>query len=438
MHRSSRPARRSVSTIGAVAAALCLVVGVPAFATAAGPDYRADITPGTVPAGRDQDPTLILTLTHLATTSREIGSVRIRPPGGITLTGATAKRGSNLLDVAVTATSVTVSNLRLNDDHATATVTIKVDIPCGDAYDDRIWRVDAVKNQTFDDNATLLVQDEDSHLRTQVDRCSLRFLTQPASAAVGKTITSVAADPNGEPPVRVELLDGNGNRAHQADVDVDLVIVGGGDLGGGFTGSTNSDGVAEFGPTITQPGLAYQLRATYSSSSIADSSPSAEFDITDAAVDCPNTGTCKGPAIVDGDTTASVTATSTGVLSYTLGLNGDDIDCEDAANHYYRSDSEVLTFNVTSATGRTTVTITLKASSVDRAARKYEVCFSSVKRFTNLYGVVIEPGIAGLLAACPKKVALNADPCVKSKARANNGDVVVIFDVPGGDPRGRI
>ena len=35
-------------------------------------------------------------------------------------------------------------------------------------------------------------------------------------------------------------------------------------------------------------------------------------------------------------------------------------------------------------------------------------------------------------------IGLNADPCVKSKTRANNGDVIVVFDVPGGDPRGKI
>ena len=193
----------------------------------------------------------------------------------------------------------------------------------------------------------------------------------------------------------------------------------------------------EFGPKIGQPGLTYRLQATYSSSAIADSRPSDEFAITDVAVDCPSTGKCPGPEIVDGDTTASVTAVSKdGILSYTLGL--ENLDCDNAINRFYRSKSEVLTFNVTEATGRTIVTIRLKASSVDRAAKKYEVCFSSVKRFTNLYGVVIEPGVAGLLAACPKKVALNADPCVKSKARANNGDVVVTFDVPGGDPRGKI
>ncbi len=213
MHRSSRPVRRSVRTVAAVATALSLLVAVPAFAAAAGPDYRADITPGTVPAGTDQDPTLVVTLTHLATTSREIGSVRIRPPAGINLTGATAKRGSNVLNVAVVAGSVTVGNLQLNNDHETATVTIKADIPCGVAGD-RTWKVEAVKNQTFDDNATQLLQDGDSDLTTQVERCSLKFLTQPAAAAVDTKITSVAANPAGD-PIRVQLLDGDG-RSRQA------------------------------------------------------------------------------------------------------------------------------------------------------------------------------------------------------------------------------
>ncbi len=94
---------------------------------------------------------------------------------------------------------------------------------------------------------------------------------------------------------------------------------------------------------------------------------------------------------------------------------------------------------MTAATGRTNVTITLKASSVDRVAKKYEVCFSSPEsRFTNLYGVVIQPGESGLLPACPKKVTASTDPCVLSKTRLRNGDIEVAFSVPGGDPRGKI
>ena len=135
-----------------------------------------------------------------------------------------------------------------------------------------------------------------------------------------------------------------------------------------------------------------------------------------------------------GDTSATVSAESTGVLSFSIGLDG--IDCNNSVNRSYVSSSEVLTFDVTTGVGRTTVSVTLAAASVTKAPKKYEVCFSSpVSHFTNTYGASIAAGQAGLLPACPKKPT---DACVVSRDRDRNGNVVVKFSVPVGDPRAKI
>ena len=234
------------------------------------------------------------------------------------------------------------------------------------------------------------------------------------------------------------MRDGNGNAASQAGVDVNLAIASGtGTAGaetrGDFTDATSSSGVAAFAPTIDLAGRDYRLVASATISGITASDDSAAFDISDVAVDC--SGACSGSSD-KGDTSATVSAETNGILTFSLGLDG--IDCNDSANRFYASSSEVVTFDVTAGVGRTTVTITLGASSVTKVAKKYEVCFSSpASSFTNTYGVAIAAGQAGLLPACPRKLS-GAPPCVLSKDRARNGDIVVTFSVPTGDPRGKI
>lgn len=417
----------------AMASALAMVLAGQTMAADPDPVYRADITPGAAAAGTPVSFTVIIT--HLAPSSRELGSVRIAPPPGIILTSASAKRGSHVLPVSVAGNRVTVDTANLNDDHETASVKVQADVPCG-VSGGRTWTVEAIKNRSFSDGGPLLPQAPSSELTTQVDRCTLAFATQPASAAVDTVITSDVADPSGT-PIRVQLRDGNGDPAALAGIEVALAITSGtGDAGatlhGDRTDSTNSNGVAAFAPTIDQAERGYRLEASATTSGIGDANTSSAFDISDVAVTC--SGACSGSSQKD-DTSATVSAESNGVLSFSLGL--DDIDCDNGPNRFYKSSSEVLTFDVTSGAGRTMVTITLAASSVTKVAKKYEVCFSSpLSSFTNAYGAAIVAGQAGLLPGCPRKLA--GGPCVLSKERDRTGSIVVRFSVPSGDPRGKI
>ena len=239
------------------------------------------------------------------------------------------------------------------------------------------------------------------------------------------------------PARRVQLLDGTGNPTAQPGVEVGLEIApgtgaAGATLHGDHTDTTNSNGIAVFAPSIDRAERGYRLQASATISGIGDADPSSVFDISDVAVVC--SGACSGSS-QKSDTSATVSAVSSGVLSLSLGL--DDIDCNGSANRFYQSSSQVLSFDVTSGVGRTTVTITLAASTATRAVRKYEVCFSSpVSRFTNTYGASIAAGHAGLLPACPRRLA--GGPCVLSKDRDRTGNIVVRFSVPSGDPRGKI
>jgi hypothetical protein len=417
----------------AVVATMAVALGGPAVVSAADPLYRVDVTPDRVAAGTQ--PTFQVTLTHLADTTREIGSARITPPSDIQITSATAQRGSNTLPVTVTSGSVIIGTVNLNDNHETATVTIHTSVPCGSSGS-HDWAVVAIKNQTFDGGATPLPQDPTSQLTTQVVRCSLDFATQPASAEVDTPITSVAADPSGT-AVKVRLLDGHGDPASQSGVSVSLGIASGtgspgASIAGTVSATTNGNGVASFAPRIDRAGHDYRLSASAASgiSAAADSSP---FDISDVAVVC--SGPCSGSS-EKGDTSAVVSADSNGVLSFSLGLDG--VECNDSVNQYYVSNSKVITFDVTTAVGRTTVTITLDAASVTKTAKKYEVCFRSpTSPFVNKFGASIAAGQAGLLPACPKRLS-NAPPCLVSRDRDRDGNVIVQFSVPTGDPQAKI
>ena len=290
-------------------------------------------------------------------------------------------------------------------------------------------------------SATWRIQDPTSQLTSHVDQCGLAFTQQPESAAVDAVITSVEADPSGT-PVKVQRLDGNGVAASQSGVAVDLSIVAGtgtahAALGGTVSDSTNTGGVAVFQPTIDRAGTGYRLEASASGIASGDSDT---FDIDDVAVAC--SGPCSGSG-QQGATGAAVSADSTdGVLKFSFGL--DTLDCNDRINHFYVGSSDVLTFNVTGSTGRTTIEMTLAADSATRRSWQYDVCFSSPESsFTNKYHRPIEAGQAGLLPMChwrPRHHLHDHEsdgPCVISKERDDDGNVVLTFSVPAGDPRAK-
>ncbi len=110
-------------------AALAVVLAGQTMAADPDPVYRADVTPGAAAAGRPVSFTV--SITHLAPTSRELGSLRITPPSGIVLTSASGRRGSNVLPVSVAGNRVIVDTANLNDDRETASLNIQADVPVG-------------------------------------------------------------------------------------------------------------------------------------------------------------------------------------------------------------------------------------------------------------------------------------------------------------------
>ncbi len=442
MSSSRPPTVRAALAAAAVALTTSLFLGAPVLATGGGtsaPTYKAVVAPVGPAAGTTATSTITLTqlVADQGSLGKELGSVRITAPAGLTLTGATAARGSTALPVTLASNTATVNNLDLEQAGQTATVTVEAAIPCG-VSGARTWTVVGRSTYTFDaSGAKTRVQDPSSALTATVAACSLAFATQPATAQVDKVITSVAADPAGA-PVKVQLRDGNGDPEPQADLAIALAIEAGSGAAGavlaGITSAgTGSSGAAAFAPTIDRPGHEYRLRATAGPGISA--ATSAAFDVGSVAVAC--SGACSGTAS-QGGTTATVSATSNGgALWMSMGL--DDVDCNNAINRNYVTTSAPVTFNVTSGTGRTTITMKLAKSSVTKAWFKYEVCFSSPNSsFVNKYGATIAAGQAGVLPSCFDCDHPTGGPCVLLKWFDLKGNVYVKFSVPAGDPRGKI
>jgi hypothetical protein len=424
-----------------VAVALAVAVATPVLATgsATGPSYRAVVAPSSLAAGTATTSTITLTqvIGDDSYHSRELGSVRITPPAGFVLTGATAVRGSSALPVSIASGVVTVNNVDLDNAGQTATVTLVATIPCG-VSGAAGWTVVGHSTYSYDSTkAKTLVQDPASQLASTVAPCSLAFATQPTAAAVGKVITGVAADPSGS-PVAVQLRDGNGAAEPAAGLAIELTIesgtgTAGAVLGGTLNATTDGTGRATFAPTIDRPGHDYALHAAAAPG--ISQATSAAFDVSSVAVVC--SGACSGSDQL-GNTSATVSATSNGgVLSMSVGL--DTVDCNNAVNHNYVSTSQAVTFDVTPAVGRTTITMKLAAASVTRPFYKYEVCFSSPNStFVNKYGATIAAGQAGILPQCVNCDKPTGGPCLLLRWFDLRGNVYVKFSVPSGDPRGKI
>jgi len=220
---------RSMTGIVALLAALMslLIVATPVGATGGGGGggaYRADIGPASAAAGTES--TLVVTLTQLSGSSdQRVRSARVSAPSGIQIMSATAKKDGNTLTVNVSGGAATVDSIPPLNSGQTATITLRVAIPCG-VGGSRTWDVAAKNGTPFATGGSALDQDAASQLTTNVSRCSLAFAEQPASTGEGMVITSVPADPSGT-RVKVRLLDGNGDTASQSGVTVSLAIVSG-------------------------------------------------------------------------------------------------------------------------------------------------------------------------------------------------------------------
>ncbi len=429
---------RGVMATAAAMLALATIaspVGAGGGGGGSGPAYRADLAPASAPAGASSD--LTITITQLSGSyDKKVHSVRVTAPGGISVTGASATKGSSSLPVTLSGGVVTVNSIPFSASGQTATISLDVEIACG-VGGSRTWDVAATKGNDFATGGAALPQDTASQLSTSISRCSLAFAEQPADAGRDKVITSVVADPGGT-PVKVRLLDGDGHEAAQSGVTISLAIKDGtGDpgatLGGDRSDATNGNGVAAFAPTIDRTATGYRLVA--SADGIIGSDASSSFDISDVAVVC--SGSCSGTSS-KGATTASVDASSSGgVLTFSLGTGS--VDCNNKANLWYQTSSAPVEWNVTQGTGRATIEIELQRSDVTKPFLLYDVCFSSpTSTFKNKFGRTIQPGDAGLLPLCLLTIRRSDQACVVAKWIDRDRDVHVRFSVPPGDPRGRI
>ena len=309
--------------------------------TSWGPEYSADASPASVAAGRTSESTIVVT--KLSGARSAVKSVRITPPDGFQLTGGSATRGSSALTVTISDNKATVGT-GIDVVGASATIILSAKVPCGVAGADA-WAVVAHSTYDFDSgSARTLTQDPASDLDVSVARCDLAFDTQPAAAGIDTTVTSVAGNPSGT-PIRVQLRDGNGDPTSQSGVDIDLSIAAGtGASGAALSGDTsdptNSNGIAAFAPRIDTIGSAYRLEA--SAGSGIGGATSHEFDISGVAVAC--SGDCSGSQ-TSGNTGATVNASSTGLLTLSVGVG--DVDCNNRINGYYKGTSEAVTFDVT-------------------------------------------------------------------------------------------
>jgi hypothetical protein len=210
------------------------------------------------------------------------------------------------------------------------TVQILVDTPC--ASGGYTWGISAKQSNSYNGppGNDFAFQANGSNLVTTVSgTCKLKFLTQPASAAVNAVITDTAYNPTvtsgGPQYVAVEAVDGNGNQIVSASGTVTLTKVAG--SGGSFasadtTASFDANGVATFSTLKSSAtGSNLQLKASAAGFSDSDASTPA-FNITTGGTDCSsNPTTCSGTVNLSG-----------GPLSFTGTGNFDFIAINDASS----------------------------------------------------------------------------------------------------------
>ena len=410
--------RLAIPTIVALVALTQFIA--PAVAESNKP-YSVVMAPGNVPAGSTT--TFTATLTN-ETSTQQLGSANLTLPAGFTplSVGAPSPSGT----AAIVDDTIQLRELSLPAG-ASASVSVVILIPCPTGT--YTWSIVAKQANNFsgDPGNDLTLDAANSSLTTSLTgACHLGFgfSSQPASAQVGVSITSVTYDPSA-PPVAIEILDGNGDLISSSTAPVTLSILsnpGGGSLGG--TTTLNAiGGTATFpGISIDRSGLGYTLRAGTSTVAI-DAAASAPFNVADVGKQCP-AGPCSSGTVSQGGTKASelASAGSAGDL-LSLYVSVEPLDCPN-----YTETSAVVTFDVTGSRTKS-VTITIPKSPGLKPA-KLRVCFGSPTAFVDRVGATVN---LGLLPDC----GVAAAPCVSS-VRVVKGTIVTTFQAPAGDPKGRV
>ena len=418
MNRSRQLAAGWISAALLAAIVLLTLFVVPAVAAPKKP-YAAVISPSSVGAGSTASFTA--TLTNEATT-QQLGSANLTlPPGFVPLSVGTPTSGTATL----VGGTVLLRNLATAPG-TSVSVSVSARVPC--PLGTYTWSIIAKQANDFSGdpgNDLMLNQAHSSLTTTLTGTCHLGFVfaSQPASAQVATAITTVTFDPSASPVV-VQVLDGNGNPIPTSTAPITLSILnnpGGGTLSG--TTTVNAvDGAASFpGISIDRAGLGYTLSAGTTVAAI-DPGSSAPFNIANVGKRC-SAAACSSGTVTQGITSASEVASAGAdgdLLSLYVAV--EPLDCPG-----YQETSSVVTFDVS---GSRTKSVTIILPKTGLKANDLRVCFASPNAFVNRAGATVN---LGLLPDCTVSVA----PCMYP-AKVVKTTIVVTFDAPAGDPKGRV
>ena len=405
-----------VSLIAVVILLTMLVL--PAFAGPKKP-YAAVIAPPTVAAGSTS--LFTATLTN-ETSTQQLGSANLTLPAAFTPLAVGAPSAGT---ATMAGSTVLLRNLSLAPG-GSVSVSVSARVPC--QLGTYTWSVIAKQANDFsgDPGNDLTFNQAHSSLTTTltgVCHLGFAFVAQPASAQVATAITTATFDPSASPVV-VQVLDGDGNPISISTAPITLSILnnpGGGTLSG--TTTVNAvGGAASFpGISIDKAGLDYTLSAGTTEAAI-DPGASAPFNIANVGKRC-SAAACSSGTVTQGITSASEVA-SPGADGDLLSLYVavEPLDCPG-----YQETSSVVTFDVS---GSRTKSVTITLPKAGLKASDIRVCFASPNAFVDRSGATVN---LGLLADCSVSVA----PCMYP-AKVVKTTIVVTFDAPPGDPKGRV
>jgi len=439
--------------------------------------------PSAIPAGQRED--LVVSVSN-RTGGRTLGSTNLVVPAGLTLVSAASSTGT----ATVSGDTVQLRGLALAPG-AAAQATVRVEAAC--ATQPLTWATPAAKSSPdFSGPAEFALDSASSSLTTSITgACTLHFVTPPAAASAGATITGTPNDPSG-PPVQVEILGGDGQRVASSSATVTITLAPGGGPGtlSGTTTQPASSGLATFSDlSIDQPGsYAFTASSTVAPpiTIVAPPVTSPPFSVSGLTVSCPEDVTCSGtlPLSTPGSN-VKVTAiegptsdTDTGQLTLSLGTGG-NLDC--ALYTEVTSPQDIIAVDYNALDRQKTVATTLPKSAItpfmwhddgdaDDIAFLQD-CFGAPYRFAVRIGTPLQantqyvpgpypaPEYKGLLPDCggPARldnpatpaidgafVAHAGAPCVQSRVRTAGGGATITSLWPSGrelgsplDPRGR-
>ena len=172
----------------------------------------------------------------------------------------------------------------------------------------------------------------------------------------------------------------------------------------------------------------------------AGSDPTVSVAAFANVVSCAPSAVCDTGTVGSSSNTTARIVTTTGSIQDFLGITVDtptDAACLAVSSTNGRS--QEVTFADIDTARTLTQTLTIDKSVVNaqpnNGAAQYGICYDSLsptKTFKDHNGVITT---VGWLPDCSATGLLPGQPCIVSKHKDGAGDVVIVFQAPGGDPR---